>query len=253
MLIEPLKWTPNGPQMDPKWTPNGPQMDPKWTQNGPKMDPHGDTHINAFGAWHTYKRGSPRSEHLKVAPSWQRSSRLRKRPIAIDENVGWIHFLSRDVHKCNRLFLDSNTERILGIALLEFSRIDWNSFALSMSWIIFFDFSLNGMQALLCWKSAWECLSMRSGSRSSSGVREHEIVCLFHNCMWQSRHCEVDVCFLALCEQNGWIDLFQRVSRFWFDLRLRFCLRLYLDLNVQQTLTHNWKSPCSFICAFAAK
>ena len=41
-------------------------MDPKWTQNGPKMDPHGDTHINAFGAWHTYKRGSP--EEKKYPP-----------------------------------------------------------------------------------------------------------------------------------------------------------------------------------------
>ena len=54
------KWTQNGPKMDPKWTQNGPKMDPKWTQNGPKMDTELDTHINAFGAWHTYKRGSPR-------------------------------------------------------------------------------------------------------------------------------------------------------------------------------------------------
>ena len=53
------KWTQNGPKMDPKWTQNGPKMDPKWTQNGPKMDTELDTHINAFGAWHTYKRGSP--------------------------------------------------------------------------------------------------------------------------------------------------------------------------------------------------
>ena len=58
------KWTQNGHKMDTKWTTkwtqNGPKMDPKWTQNGPKMDPHGDTHISAPGAWHTYKRGSPR-------------------------------------------------------------------------------------------------------------------------------------------------------------------------------------------------
>ena len=53
------KWTQNGPKMDPKWTQNGPKMDPKWTQNGPKVDTELDTHINAFGAWHTYKRGSP--------------------------------------------------------------------------------------------------------------------------------------------------------------------------------------------------
>ena len=53
------KWTQNGPKMDPKWTQNGPKMDPKWTQNGPEMDTELDTHINAFEAWHTYKRGSP--------------------------------------------------------------------------------------------------------------------------------------------------------------------------------------------------
>ena len=61
------KWTRNGPEMDPKWTQNGPKMDPKWTQNGPKMDTELDTHINAFGAWHTYKRGSPQHFQLK---SW---------------------------------------------------------------------------------------------------------------------------------------------------------------------------------------
>ena len=83
------KWTQNGPKMDPKmdpkWTQNGPKMDPEWTQNGPKMDPHGDTHINAFGAWHTYKRGSPRIpvSHHQLCPkfcivmnSWITSTRL---------------------------------------------------------------------------------------------------------------------------------------------------------------------------------
>ena len=58
-----------------------------------------------------------RAEHHEVAPSRWRSAGLRKRPIAIDENVGWIRFPSRDVHKCNRLFLDSNKEGIQSIAL----------------------------------------------------------------------------------------------------------------------------------------
>ena len=31
------------------------------------MDPHGDTHINACGAWHTSKRGSPKDECLRNA------------------------------------------------------------------------------------------------------------------------------------------------------------------------------------------
>ena len=64
-----------------------------------------------------------RAEHLEVAPSWWRGPGLRKRPVAIGENFGWIYFLSRDVHKCNRLFLDSNKEGILSIALLELFRM----------------------------------------------------------------------------------------------------------------------------------
>ena len=47
----------------------------------------------------------------------------RERPIAIGEDVGWMHFLSKDVHKCNKLFLDSNKEGILSIALLVLFRI----------------------------------------------------------------------------------------------------------------------------------
>ena len=39
-------------------------------------------------------------------------------------------------------------------------------------------------------------------SRSSSRVQEHESFWLFHNCMWQSRHPDVDVYVLALCEQT---------------------------------------------------
>ena len=39
-------------------------------------------------------------------------------------------------------------------------------------------------------------------SRSSSrGSRTWKFFGLFHNCMWQSRHPEVDVYFLTLCEQ----------------------------------------------------
>ena len=80
---------------------------------------------------------------------------------------------------------------------------------------------------------------MRNDSRSSSRVREHGSFllvsqlhvaiqtlwsrCLFPRALWTDR----------------WIVHFQRVSRFLFDLRLRFRLRLCLDLNVQQTLAHN--------------
>ena len=47
-----------------------------------------------------------------------RSAGFRKHPVAIGEKFGWIRFLSRDVHKCNRLFLDFNIEGILSVALL---------------------------------------------------------------------------------------------------------------------------------------
>ena len=59
-----------------------------------------------------------------------------------------------------------------------------------------------------------------------------KVLCLFHNCMWQSRHSEVNVYFLALREQT---DGFQCL----FDLRPRFRLRLCLYLHVQQTLAQN--------------
>ena len=60
---------------------------------------------------------------------------------------------------------------------------------------------------------------------------------LFHNCMWQSRHPEVDVYLLELggpVSTNGSL-------RAYLDLHLRLCLCLCLSLNVQQK---NWYS-CS--------
>ena len=39
-----------------------------------------------------------------------------------------------------------------------------------------------------------------------------EVFCLFHNCMWQSRHSEVNVYFLALCEQTDGLSTFLVVS-----------------------------------------
>ena len=84
-----------------------------------------------------------------------------------------------------------------------------------------------------------KCLSMRMTLDLLHEFANTEVFCLFHNCMWQSRHSEVDVYFLALCEQT---DGLFRVSPFLNDLRLRFRLRLCLDLNVQNTLAHNWKT-----------
>ena len=60
-----------------------------------------------------------RAEYHVVAPFWWSSVGLRKLPVATGENFGWIRYQSRDVQKCNRLFLDSNKEGILSIALWE--------------------------------------------------------------------------------------------------------------------------------------
>ena len=70
-----------------------------------------------------------RAEHHEVAPSWWRSAGLREHPVAIGEIFDWLHFLSRDVHKCNSLFLDSNKEGILRVALLELFYITVARFA----------------------------------------------------------------------------------------------------------------------------
>ena len=75
------------------------------------------------GLWNAPVLQCCRAEHLEVASSWWRSSGLRQRPVAIGDNFGWIHFLSRDVHKRSGQFLDSNKEGILSFALLELFRI----------------------------------------------------------------------------------------------------------------------------------
>ena len=40
-----------------------------------------------------------------------------------------------------------------------------------------------------------------------------EVFCLFHKCMWQSRHSEVSVYFLALCEQTDGLFTFNGSPR----------------------------------------
>ena len=58
-----------------------------------------------------------------------------------------------------------------------------------------------------------EVLLDEDDSRSSSRVREHEVLCLFHNCMWQSRHSEVNVYLLALCEQTDGLSTLHKSLR----------------------------------------
>ena len=126
-----------------------------------------------------------RAEHHEVAPFWWRSAGLRKHPVAIGENFGWIRSLSRDVHKCNRLFLDSNIEGILSIALLELFRITRVTLHCP-----FHESSLSIRHWMDCRRyfvaNRLEVLLGEDDSRSS-------LRCLFHNCAWKSRHSEVNV------------------------------------------------------------
>ena len=68
---------------------------------------------------------------------------------------------------------------------------------------------------------------------------------LFHKCMWQSRHPEVDV----LSPRAGVTDVHQRVAPFWLDLHLRLRLCPCLYLNVQQTTWYS-RSQVRNVCRF---
>ena len=81
--------------------------------------------------------------------------------------------------------------------------------------------------------SRLEVLLDEDDSRSSSRASERG------SCMWQSRHSEVNVYFIELSEQTGWLSTLTSLSPFLLDLRLRFRLRVCLYLHVQQTLAHN--------------
>ena len=96
-----------------------------------------------------------------------------------------------------------------------------------------------------------KCLSMMMTLDLLHEFANTEVVCLFHNCMWQSRHSEINVNFLALCGQIDGLFTFNG-SPFLHDLRLRFRLRLCLDPNVQQTLAHNsgWMTMHSQVSPF---
>ena len=58
-----------------------------------------------------------------------------------------------------------------------------------------------------------KCLSMRMTFDLPHEFANTEVFCLFHNCMWQSRHSEVNVYFLALCEQTDGLFTFNKSHR----------------------------------------
>ena len=80
-----------------------------------------DTIVNSITIlFDTFPPGIMGYEVLLLCFSFTVTCTTREHPVAIGADVGWIHFLSRDVQKCNELFLDSNKEGILSIALLKY-------------------------------------------------------------------------------------------------------------------------------------
>ena len=81
-----------------------------------------------------------------------------------------------------------------------------------------------------------------------------EVFCLFHNCMWQSRHSEVNENFLAQCEQNDGLSTFNKSLRSHLICVyvFAFVFVFIYKLNRHWHTTINM-SPCSYIGAFTTK
>ena len=83
-----------------------------------------------------------------------------------------------------------------------------------------------GLKCVWGWLSIF-FTSSRTRKFSACFTTPHAIQTLWSQCL-----------FPRVVWTNRWIVHFQRVFPFLFELRLRFRLRLCLDLNVQQTLAH---------------
>ena len=78
-----------------------------------------------------------------------------------------------------------------------------------------------------------KCFSMRMTIYLLDKLLNAEIFCLFHNCMWQSWHSEVNVYFLELGERLSTQVSLRSCLIYVFVFVFVFCLQ------VQQTLAHN--------------
>ena len=108
--------------------------------------------------------------------------------------------------------IDNSLIPILSIALLELFRITRTTLHCP-----FHESSLLILHWTGCRRyfvaNRLEVLVDEGDSLSSSRVREHGNFLLVHNCMWQSRHSEVNVYFLALCEQTDGLFTFNGSPR----------------------------------------
>ena len=99
-----------------------------------------------------------------------------------------------------------------------------------------------------------KCFSMRMTLDLLHKFADAKVLCLFHNCMWQSRHSEVNVYFLALCEQTGGLSTFNQSPR-----ACLICVYVFVCVFVViLTFNGHWhttvhRSPRAYSGAFAAK
>ena len=90
--------------------------------------------------------------------------------------------------------------------------------------------------------------------RSSSRVRERgSCFCLFHNCMWQSRHSEVNVRFRELCEQTDGLSTHRSLRAYLICVYVFVCVFVCIStFNRHWHTTLHW-SHRAYVGAFAAK
>ena len=108
-----------------------------------------------------------------------------------------------------------------------------------MSWIIFFDFSLNGLWALFCCWSAWRSCRWGWLSIFLTSSRTREFSACFHNWMWQSRYSEVDIHLVERCRRTHWLSNHNGSPRSIMICIFVFVCVFVFHLDVQQT---NWYS-----------
>ena len=99
-----------------------------------------------------------------------------------------------------------------------------------------------------------KCLSMRMTLDLLREFANTEVLCLFHNCMWQSRHSEVNVYFHTLCEQIDGLFTFNGSPRsnlicvYVFRLRLLYLSERSTDTGTQlltsRPVRNMWLSGC---------
>ena len=122
-----------------------------------------------------------------------------------------------------------------------------NSSTLPMARIIFFDFFTEWVVGITLLQIGLKILSMRVTLDVLHEITNTRIFDLFHNCMWQSRHPEVDVSLLEL-ERPVSTNGSPHSDSICIYVFVCFCVFVF-SLNVQQT---QWcfRSQVRNVCRF---